>query len=249
MNRKPHIKGNDIFIYEDWQVILFNGVGLEWKRDFKNLIARLNQPDSVLKHDHRSQVGLIEIDGIKYIIKKFILQESWWWFQLTSLWFPTLGELACRNAFRLLKNGLLTPKPTLLLQKVKNGFVIDCWLVYGYLDGKPASVSDAKLIVNFIQRMHKVNLIHRDPHPGNFIKTDSGLATLDPLRICSTTSKYMKAYDIVLLENDIPEAPDIYGLNELGLYFRLAKFGHNLVRLYRKLKYLFRQILGIKNHY
>lgn len=251
MNRLPHIQGRDIFEFGGWQIILFEDDiegGPDWRREFATLLPRLNKPDAVLKHDHRSQVGLVHLNGVKYVVKSFILQESWWWFQLTSARFPTLGEVACQNARLLAANGLLTPQPVLLMQRTKNGLVNDCRLVYRYLEGRTATNADAADIIDFIRRMHAANLIHRDPHPNNFIKTDKGLAALDPLRIRSSRSRYLKAYDVMLLEHDIPSAPDIYNRGRLGFQFHLAKLGHNSVRVYRRSKLRLRKIFGLNRH-
>ncbi|MFH0765490.1 MAG: hypothetical protein V2A61_03620 [Calditrichota bacterium] len=219
---------------------------LSWKQALPELMPRFQRPDQILKHDHRSCVGLVNIGSEKYIVKKFILQSSWFWFQLTSRFFPSLGEIACRNALELNRLGLLTPLPILLLQTFKQKMVTDCWMVYRYLEGRELSNGDGKDTVAYVRRMHEAGWIHCDPHPANFILTPQGLATLDPIRARCSRNRYSVAYDVMLMEHDYPEAVDFYGRGRLGMWLFLARGGHNLVRSYRYTKQTTRQLLGLK---
>jgi len=237
------------FNYLKWQVSVHeNGSeppGPEWQKEFVNLIGKLQNPETILKHDHRSEVGTFTIDEVKYVVKKFTLQGTRLWFRLTSLFFPALGEIACRNSINLNSDGIFTPNPVLLMQQTANRTVVSSWLVYRYLDGQEMTSLDAPGIVSFVKQMHNNGWVHRDPHPANFLITENGIATLDPLRAKKTTSSYLRAYDVVLMEHDMPSAPELYGRMELGLWFPLAVAGHNLVRFYRLLKYSIRRLFGI----
>jgi heptose II phosphotransferase len=201
-----------------------------------------------LKDDHRSRVTLLTIDGVDYISKDFVLQRTWWWFKMISLLFPTIGQIACRNALGLAKAGLLTPPPLYLLQKQRFGMVVESRLIYPYMQGSPATESDAQEIVSFVSRMHEAGWIHRDPHPANFIRTDEGLATLDPIKARRSRSLYRQAYDVMLLEHDLRDAPKLYGVGRLGGYFALAKAGHDFIRFYRRVKKNLRRGVGLKGN-
>lgn len=234
---------------DGWQVSLWqNGrTGpVVTPEELASFITRLENPERIIKHDHRSSVGLVHHRGATYVIKKFTSQQCWFWFQWTSLLFPALGEVACRNAHELNRSGILTPHPVMLLQRIHRRIVTVSWIVYPYLNGQPAAAQDAEDIVRFIRDMHAAGWIHRDPHPGNFLRTERGMATLDPLRAKPSRSRYLKAYDVILLEHDIPNAAAIYGPELLGFWTILARTGHNLVRGYRIAKYGLRGLLGLK---
>lgn len=239
------------FDIHGWDVICFtNGREGEFARaeELAPLIIGGVEPSRVLKHDHRSQVELLEAAGETYILKKFTLQRTWLWFQLTSLIFPTLGEVACKNAIDLIDAGVTTPRPLLLLQKLEKGMVVESWQLYRFLDGEPLSYADAAEIVDFVRRMHCLNWVHRDPHPGNFLRIEGGIATLDPVKARRSSGKFLKAYDVMLMEHDMPDAAEIYGREKLGVWLTLARLGHDGVRIYRSLKRTLRRLAGIKGN-
>ncbi|MBM3328020.1 MAG: hypothetical protein FJY67_00920 [Calditrichaeota bacterium] len=201
-------------------------------------------PKVVLKSDHRSLVGLVEIEGRKLVVKRFILQETWWWFQFTSIFSSSLGEIAHRNAFALSKLGIATPVPMFHILKRRGRMCTGVCLAYPFIEGRPATMDDAPAIVEFIKRMHRADWIHRDPHPNNYLVTSRGLVALDPLRARHSRSRYLKAYDVMLLEHDLPDAVELYGRGDLGIYYHLAVAGHNLVRSWRGLKAVARRMFG-----
>ncbi len=233
--------------YNNWR-ILFNDSGelqTETQDDFKTLFQQMQNPQQVLKHDHRSEVGIFTVDNTPFIVKKFTIQDSWLWFQLTSILFPTVGEIAFRNGVDLSEAGLLTPRPTLLVQCEKNGMITKSWLAYRFMEGDLLNNDDVQEIVTFIKQMHRLGWVHRDPHPANFLRTSEGIATIDPIKARRRRNPYMKAYDVVLLSHDMPSAPMLYGLDELGIWWGLAKFGHQTIRNYRNIKQQVRKKLGL----
>ena len=233
------------FQVADWRVSRYeNGAqlsGPDWASELGALIPRLQCPEIILKHDHRSLVGLFQMNGERYAVKQFMLQHTWIWFQWTSLLFPSLGRIAYENAARLRADGIRIPTPVLLLERRKLGMVRDSWLVYNYLDGAALTVGDGVELVGFLKRMHNAGWVHRDPHPANFIRTPDGIATIDYIKTRRRRSRYLRAYDVVLVAQNIPNAPELYGCAELGIWFDLAQKGHWLVRQYRNIKRALRQ--------
>lgn len=208
--------------------------------------SALFNPPQLLKEDHRSRVAIFtDADGLKWVAKRFLLQESWWWFQLTSICFHSLGELAFLNTYYLYRDGFLTPIPSLLLQRKGRLRVLASLLVYSYLEGYPVTIRDEGSIVKLLYRLHQSNWICRDPHPGNFLKVPDGLAILDPVRFLRTRSPYLKAYDLVLLSHDLPHAFPLYSqYDPIGNWFQLARIGHKGVQGYRMVKHTIQRLLG-----
>jgi len=235
----------------DWKITVNEQasakLNLQSSSDIDQLLTRLTKPDEILKQDHRSEVGLVTIGEVKYVIKKFTIQENWFWFQMTSLLFPTVGEIAFRNGIGLSESNIETPTPSLLLQQKKWGSIVKSWLVYPFMEGSSLSLSDGKSMVRFVKSMHTKGWIHRDPHPANFIRTTDCIATIDPIKARKRGGRYLMAYDIVLLSHDIPTAAEIYGKDELGLWWNIATFGHQLIRIYRAIKHSIRSAFRISN--
>ena len=232
-----------------WQIEVHeNGThpaGPDWKREFSSLLQKLEHPECIIKHDHRGEVGTFNVDGIRYVVKKFTFQSTRLWFRLVSVFFPTLGEIACKNGLGLNADGIQTPRPALLMQQLKNGMVTSSWLVYRFLDGEILSEDNADEIVPFVKYMHGAGWVHRDPHPANFIRTDQGVATIDPIKVRQTKNPFLRAYDVVLMEHDMPNAPELYGRDELRSWYQIAKTGHWFVRFYRAIKHGLQRLLGI----
>ncbi len=242
-------QGSVSFSCSGWQITLYEDgtgpTGPDWEREMAAYISRFANPDSILKDDHRAMVGTVDLDGVRYVVKKFTIQETWFWFRFTSLFFPTLGEIASRNGLRLSEAGILTPRPTLLMQRTRRGMVLESWLVYQFLEGQSLTADDVGDMVSFVKRMHQAGWVHRDPHPSNFIRTSQGVATIDPIKARHRPIPYLKAYDLVLMTRDMPSAPELYGRNRLGFWYKVARCGHALLRFYRGLKHFARRSMGL----
>lgn len=213
--------------------------------DVEELLELLLKPKKILKQDNRSEVGLITVDNVRYVIKKFTVQQEWIWFQMTSLLFPTVGDIAFRNGVRLSDAGILTPIPSLLLQQKRSSVVVKSWLMYPFMEGTELTAADGKCIVEFVKEMHSKVWVHRDPHPGNFLRTANGIATIDPIKARTTRSRYLRAYDVLLLSHDIPSAAEMYGREKLGLWRQLATAGHRGLKGYRAIKKGIRALLRL----
>jgi len=237
------------FRFQDWLIIAFpeeNSDCLpEWEADLPRLYDRLIQPDMILKHDHRSQVGLIVWHGKKLIVKKFLQQQSWWWFRLTSILFPSLGEGACGNALSLKQLGILTPPPLLLMQRIRLGMVTDSWLVYRFLDELPDQPPVMLEIVDFLRRMHHAGWIHGDSHPANFLRSEEGVFTVDPIQARPWRLRYFQALDVAHLNDDQPGAMNAYGRDTLGFWLSVAQAGRHFLRIYRRTKRGLRRKAGL----
>ncbi|HHE46261.1 MAG TPA: hypothetical protein ENL08_00985 [Bacteroidetes bacterium] len=237
-----------VFSDSGWEVEVHeNGakpVGPAWDKEFSSLLVRLEKPDRILKHDHRGEIGTLEIGDVRYVVKKFTFQSTRLWFRFSSVFLPTLGEIACRNSLSLASDGIATPLPVLLMQQKRNNMVVSSWLVYRFMEGEILTSDNVHEIVDFVKGMHESGWVHRDPHPANFIRTENGIATLDAIKVRHSRSRYLRAYDVILMEHDMPSAPDIYGRDELGLWYFGAKAGHNCIRIYRVIKNGLRKMLG-----
>jgi len=235
------------FEHKGWHVHLFSAdidSGNKLKGSLEEMWQHMNNPAKIFKSDHCSFVAAFEYENEMYVIKKFTLQSTWFWFRWTSTVFASLGEVTCSNSLLMKKDGLLIPEPIMLWQRVRNLMVIESWMVYKYLEGEILNSSNVNYIVAFVKSMHSRGWIHRDPHPANFIKTVEGVATLDALRIVKSNSIYLKACDVLHMTRDMPEAARIYGTDELGFWLTTARHAHNFIRVYRFVKHQIQALIG-----
>ncbi len=240
-----------IVTHDGWQVHLYGNNENNnnyWKDNLHGLSKYVHNPANIIKQDHRSFVAAFEYDSTKYVIKKFTLQNTWFWFRWTSIFFESLGEIAYRNSIMMQEEGMLTAEPVMLWQKTSKFSVYHSWMLYKYLDGKPMNSSDSSEIVEFVKKMHSKGWLHRDPHPSNFLRTSKGVATIDPIRVKKSTNRYLRACDLLHMIRDMPSAYDVYGGDEIKYWLKLARYFHNHLRLYRAIKHKLRTIVGYKPH-
>ncbi|MFN3821992.1 MAG: hypothetical protein ACK4OO_06620 [bacterium] len=236
------------FRIKDWTIwwVDPHPSGLSWDKWADDNWASIFNPSTLFKDDHRSRVGVFrDKDGKIWVSKHFLLQERWWWFRVTSIWFPSLGWIAFSNIYSLERDGFFTTTPALLIERRLRGMVVNSILVYPYIEGELPQEKDGEMIVDLIYQLHMKNWVCRDPHPLNFLKTNRGLVILDPLRFTRTRSRYLKAYDVVLIRNDISQAFEIYSrFHGMNGWFLLALGGHQLVRGYRRVKHFLQALVG-----
>jgi len=215
-----------------------------WSHDIANIMRQVKNPTELLKQDHRSFVAIFEHDNLRYVIKKFTLQNTWFWFRWTSVVFESLGEIAYRNSILMLEDGLLIPEPIMLCQKVSNLTISHSWMIYKYLDGEELGVAEMRDIVAFVKSMHHRGWVHRDPHPANFLRTTSTIATIDPIRARKSQSMYLRACDVLHMMRDNPIAGNLYNDDRLNFWLKIAQTKHNFLNIYRIVKYWLRSAFG-----
>jgi len=246
------LKNRGIFTQIDgWQIHFMNANTdevLNRENSITDLMQQMSNPTGILKQDHRSYVATFEHDKTKYVIKKFTLQNTWFWFRWTSVLFESLGEIAYRNSILLQEDGLIIPEPIMLFQRVRNLTISHSWMIYKYMDGEELLSTDVIDIVSFVKSMHKQGWVHRDAHPANFLRTANGIATLDPIRATRSRNMYLRACDVLHMMRDMPKAGELYDDDKLGVWLKISLFSHNLGKIFRLIKQKARAIFGNSTH-
>ncbi len=239
------LRGN-AFICNGWIIRAYDDkTGADFiQRNWKNICT----PESVIKDDHRSFVGVFHSDGIKYTVKRFKLQHNRLGFRFASVFCSSLGEIACHNAVALNNAGIKTPPPGFLLQRVKLGAIRDSWIVYQFVPGEEIQPENQLEIVDFVKNMHHNGWVHRDANPTNFLMTESGMVTIDPICVRQSGSLLAMALDVLHLDSDILGTIERYGKGELGVWLSIAKFYRSFMRFYRSIKLLVRKVLRQNEH-
>lgn len=79
----------------------------------------------------------------------------------------------------LAKLGFVAPKPLAYGIRKRLGMVVESFLIYEGLDGRPAAEDDAHEVVRVINRLHAHGYVRRDAIRRNFLITDDGVGLID----------------------------------------------------------------------
>lgn len=204
------------------------------------------RPDEILRDDHRSRVLVLErlpatsaASGLPvgpWVLKRPLCRDRRAWNRLGSLW--SRGEMARSFAasLRLLELGLATPRPLLVMEGRCLGLLVESWLAYLHVPGRPAGPEEWPAVVAALSRLHAAGLRHRDPHLANWLADGrGGVVALDPGVRRLRPGLGDAAYDFVLLRNCRPELLPLLPLRGTWAW-HLAELRNAWVQGWRRLK-------------
>jgi heptose II phosphotransferase len=181
------------------------------------LRAALSSPERVLRDDQRSRVLLVRppldtpTDLLKQSPGPWVLKRPLWrdgrlWNRLVSWLGPGEMSRAFAGGLLLLSTGLQTPRPLLVMERRRAGLLVESWLVYEFVEGRPLTEEDWPALVSALRLLHASGLRHGDPHLANWlIRTDGSLCALDPGPRPLRPLLADDAHDFVLLRNCRPD--------------------------------------------
>lgn len=200
-------------------------------------VAFLAAHGTLVHESSRSRVVLCRHDGVDLVVKRSMRQESSRWIQLTSLWRAGEGVRTAGLLTRLRRSGLPVPEPVAAFDRRRRGIVIESWLVYRHVEGEPCGCAEAARIAALLRRMHEAGWVHRDPHVRNFLQTSTGLAMIDVGNARARTSRFARAFDVVLLDKCCPGSGRFYpDLDARSRWYRLARAASRSLVRWRRLK-------------
>lgn len=179
------------------------------------LLDAATRPMAILRDDHRSRVVQVAPpDGLPssflarcpgpWVMKRPVWRDGRAWNRLVSPF--TEGEMrrALRGGLTLAGLGLATPEPLLALERRRCGLLVESWLAYVFVEGRPVEEAHWPAVVEALVRLHGAGLCHGDPHLANWLATPGGaVVALDPAPR-PLRDEADAAYDFVLLRNCEP---------------------------------------------
>lgn len=153
-----------------------------FSQEFKKLLEHpeLYIKPPHLKTDATTTVTLTEINGNQFVIKCYHIKHLW--HSVKRAVQPTRAARCWRNAFRLLKYGIPTPKPIAMIERRVGVFRREGYYIYEYIPGpqgfdafrdSPATEAvtnmRAKKTAKIIKKMLDANISHGDLKASNFI--------------------------------------------------------------------------------
>jgi tRNA A-37 threonylcarbamoyl transferase component Bud32 len=194
----------------------------------------------ILRDDQRSFVGVMEGAGGSIVAKSPRERDRRRWNRLTSLAGESLPFRTLRAIAALEAAGVPTPAGLLALERRRGGVVVESWLFTRWLEGTPCTAADVPEIIALLDRMHRAGWVHGDAHIQNFIRTDSGIAILDPGPNRPRFGRVSAAYDLILLRNSRPEVGTAFARAmpdaRRDAAFRIAAAWDDWIHLWRRSK-------------
>lgn len=111
--------------------------------------------------------------------------------------------------------------PFLAMQKRKYGMIKESYIIYEYIEGKSAYLSEIPEIVKLAKKMHDKGFYHGDLNPSNFLVTEDGMRVIDTQAKKYMAGKYRVNYDMLTLEYD--SDPDSERYKEFSKYYSYKK--------------------------
>src|SRR5690606_3398038 len=75
--------------------------------------------------------------------------------------------------------GFSAPVPVLAAERKLHGSVIDSFVIYRYLEGRPASANDAGAVLSQLLALHEKGYLRNDPQLANFLISGAGVHFID----------------------------------------------------------------------
>lgn len=211
---------------------------------FKEVQKKRYNKKKVLKNNQRSKVRIIKVEDKKYVLKVPKEKNNRTWIRITT-WFRD-GE-AFKNIKGMLtykELGIPSTEPVMAAEKRKKGMVVDSWLLYEYLKGKPCLGHEEyyPMVIEKLKEIHAKGYLHGDPQIRNFLykKEDQKIYVIDSNPKPAGIFPFSKAYEFAYLRKSAPGIEEYFGeINDWWLYklaYKYDIYERKWTRTRRKLK-------------
>jgi len=178
------------------------------------------------KDNRRNMVELVEIDGIKYVVKSPRSEIRMLRMRLKTLIRPGEATSTYLNINRLRRNGFdALAQPFAAMVQRKYGMIKRSYILYEFVHGKRPEKSDLHMN-NIVNKLHSLGIYHGDCRVGNFIVNDNNIKIIDTQANKMFFGNYRAHFDIFMLNEDD------YGIHPYrkNVFFYLALF----MRFYKR---------------
>ncbi|GAB5479625.1 MAG: hypothetical protein Marn2KO_30920 [Marinobacter nauticus] len=143
------------------------------------------------------------------------------------------GSDAVRSFHQLEKMkamGFAAPDPVLACEKRQSGVVVDAFLCYRFVDGRPAEAGDAGLVLDALRRLHRAGYLRTDAQRANFLMDGDQVVFIDfRLKRPRFFASLQKARELDRFIRSCPEsAVHLTDQERASLWLRLAHRLENL---------------------
>jgi heptose II phosphotransferase len=138
--------------------------------------------------------------------------------------------------------GFRVPQPVLAAELRSKGVVVDSFMCYRFVEGRPAEVNDADKVLNALQALHQRGYLRSDAQLANFLMVENAVVFIDfRLKKPRFLPKLQKAREIDRFLRSCPESRSLLSPKEassgwLWLASRLEDISFGMRNLKRRLR-------------
>ncbi|WP_323751843.1 lipopolysaccharide core heptose(II) kinase RfaY [Marinobacter sp.] len=156
------------------------------------------------------------------------------------------GSDAVRSFFQLRQMqemGFSAPYPLMACEKRQSGFVVDAFLCYRFVEGRPAEAEDAGLVLDALRKLHRAGYLRTDAQRANFLIDDDQVVFIDfRLKRSRFFARLQQARELDRFIRSCPEAEGYLTREEqASIWLRLAHRLENFSFSVREFKRVMRQ--------
>lgn len=217
---------------------------------FRDVAAKNFKSIQLFKDDYRSRVELVEHSVYGKINYKIpVLRNHDFFERFRSLLRQSFVFRVFDSHIEALELGFSCGKPLLAAENRKFGVCVDSFIVYEFVDGRPAvahDLEDGKLVIPEMVKLFQLGIARDDPSQRNFLIEGEQVHLIDFNFKRNIFGRYMVVAEFLVFAKNYPEAFDYLPKNTANSF--LFKFVRSFKWIVEKLdrfkKVLLRPIRG-----
>jgi heptose II phosphotransferase len=198
----------------------------------------------VLRDDDHTFVGLLDLAGERIVVKSPRFKDRRPWIRVTTLLRAGHATRLLRFMQAIAQSGVPSPDPIAALERRRWGMVVESWICYRYVPGRPCTAADAPAIIAALQALHRTGWVHGDSQVRNYVADGERIVLIDANPRRKRWGRASEAYDWILLSNSLPGERLQLPLARESLAYRLAALYDRWIHAWRAIKRRLRRRLA-----
>lgn len=180
--------------------------------------------ESVFRDNWRTLSAKVRFGDGALLLKVPRARNSRRWERFLTLFRESDALRTFRHIEQLSDLGFGAPQPVLACERRRRGVVVDSFVCYRFVEGRPAEPKDAEQILAELQALHRKGYLRSDAQLANFLMVDGTVTFIDfRLKKPRFLPQLQKAREIDRFLRSCPEARRLLsGAEASSFWLRLA---------------------------
>jgi len=126
---------------------------------------------SVLRNNRHSRCVRFKFAGHDLLLKEPKSRNNRFWERMLSAMRGSESRRIATSMLKLKELGFVGPTPILFAEKYAGPFVTESFVVYAFLQGRPAEPKDAPKVAQALLSLHALGYVRNDAKAANFVVT------------------------------------------------------------------------------